>query len=226
MGRYGQSRRPGTRACFLRQAGRDPGRCPGGRGGRNGGTVPARLRPDKRCSGPAAAQWPCRKTLSGQSWAHSSQPVHRVGNSCTATLPSGWGVNCSAFWGQMASQMPQPQHFSVKRGDSSHERRGEPASAGAAIPGRPTSAGLLLAAGQELSGQLAQPLLTLGQGAAQQPPAGRGAMLRHRSAAVIQLDAAANSSAPQKIRSFSRFCRSSAAAASCSHWAQESNIQD
>ena len=51
-------------------------------------------------------------------------------------------------------------------------------------------AGLLLAA-RQLSGQLAQPLLTLGQGAAQQPPAGRGAMLRHRSAAVIQLDAAA-----------------------------------
>jgi|GEM_PF-5780878 len=50
--------------------------------------------------------------------------------------------------------------------------------------------GLLLAA-RQLSGQLAQPLLTLGQGAAQQPPAGRGAMLRHRSAAVIQLDAAA-----------------------------------
>lgn len=80
-------------------------------------------------------------------------------------------------------------------------------------------AGLLLAA-RQLSGQLAQPLLTLGQGAAQQPRrvvapcSGTGAPL---SSSWMRRP---NSSAPQKIRSFSRFCRSSAAAASCSHWAQ------
>ena len=108
---------PGTRTCFLRQAGQRSGSLARADGvaamaalcllgyGQTNGVQARRL----RMAVPEIA-------LSGQSWAHSSQPVHREGNSCTATLPSGWGVNWRCLLGANGLADAAAPAFLVKRG--------------------------------------------------------------------------------------------------------------